>query len=201
MRGSRDGSAGRGEAGPNTSGAGRTPRRRRTGPAGACQAGKAKWEAERFLIHTDKGFGGGASPFLRTLVRSKRPGILATEIAGNKYIYAPLRRLDFLASAPCLLVVSRPMDLMRERRNGGGSEERKGPRPANDNGSRSDQSLDPRILRIAETIGRQLAREQAPRPAAANDNKPRPRSGQLLRLQYHLLGSFALVSGSPRISA
>ncbi len=54
-------------------------------------------------------------------------------------------------------------------------EESKGPRPANDNGSRSDESLDPRILRIAEAIGRQLAREQAQPPAAANDNEPRPR--------------------------
>jgi hypothetical protein len=54
-------------------------------------------------------------------------------------------------------------------------EESKGPRPANDNGSRSGQSLDPRILRIAEAIGRQLAREQAKPPAVANDNEPSPR--------------------------
>jgi hypothetical protein len=54
-------------------------------------------------------------------------------------------------------------------------EESKGLRPANDNGSRSGQSLDPRILRIAEAIGRQLAREQAKPPAAANDNEPWPR--------------------------
>jgi hypothetical protein len=54
-------------------------------------------------------------------------------------------------------------------------EERNGPGPANDNGSRSGQSLDPRILRIAEAIGRQLAREQAKPPAAANDNEPWPR--------------------------
>ncbi|MDB5605021.1 MAG: hypothetical protein JWP25_1921 [Bradyrhizobium sp.] len=54
-------------------------------------------------------------------------------------------------------------------------EKSKGPRPANDNGSRSDQSLDPRILRIAEAIGRQLAREQAKPPAVANDNEPSPR--------------------------
>ena len=54
-------------------------------------------------------------------------------------------------------------------------EERKGLCPANDNGSRSGQSLDPRILRIAEAIGRQLAREQARPPAAANDNEPRQR--------------------------
>ena len=51
-------------------------------------------------------------------------------------------------------------------------EESEGPRPANDNGSCSGQSLDPRILRIAEAIGRQLAREQAKPPAAANDNEP-----------------------------
>jgi hypothetical protein len=54
-------------------------------------------------------------------------------------------------------------------------EERKEPRPANDNGSRSSQSPDPRILRIAEAMGRQLAREQAKPPAAANDNEPWPR--------------------------
>jgi hypothetical protein len=54
-------------------------------------------------------------------------------------------------------------------------EERQGPRPANDNGSRNDVSLDPRILRIAEAIGRQLARAQVKSPAAANDNEPRQR--------------------------
>jgi hypothetical protein len=70
-------------------------------------------------------------------------------------------------------------------------EERKGPRPANANGSRSGQSLDPRILRIAEAITRQLAREQAKLPAAANDNEPRPSQGQLLQPQFHLLGSLA----------
>ena len=52
-------------------------------------------------------------------------------------------------------------------------EERKSARPANDNGSRTGEPLDPRILRIAEAIGRQLAREQAKPPAAANDNEPR----------------------------
>jgi hypothetical protein len=51
-------------------------------------------------------------------------------------------------------------------------EERKGPWPANDNGSLSGEPLDPRIRRIAETIGRQLAREQGKPPAAANDNEP-----------------------------
>jgi len=51
-------------------------------------------------------------------------------------------------------------------------EEGKRPCPANDNGSRSGESLDPRILRIAEAIGRQLAREQARPPDAANDNEP-----------------------------
>ncbi len=52
-------------------------------------------------------------------------------------------------------------------------EERQGPRPANDNASPNDVSLDPRILRIAEAIGRQLARAQAKPPVAANDNEPR----------------------------
>ena len=54
-------------------------------------------------------------------------------------------------------------------------EERKGPCPANDNGSHSGEPLDPRILRIAEAIGRQLARAQAKPPAAANDNEQRRR--------------------------
>ena len=54
-------------------------------------------------------------------------------------------------------------------------EEPKGRCPANDNGSHSGESLDPRILRIAEAIGRQLARAQAKPPAAANENKPRRR--------------------------
>jgi hypothetical protein len=54
-------------------------------------------------------------------------------------------------------------------------EERKGPRPANDNGLSTGDSLDPRILRIAEAIGRQLAREQARPPTAANDDEPSPR--------------------------
>ena len=54
-------------------------------------------------------------------------------------------------------------------------EERKSVHPANDNGSRTGEPLDPRILRIAEALGRQLAREQAKPPAAANDNEPRQR--------------------------
>jgi hypothetical protein len=53
-------------------------------------------------------------------------------------------------------------------------EEPKGRCPANDNGSRSGEPH-PRILRIAEAIGRQLARAQAKPPAAANDNEPRRR--------------------------
>jgi hypothetical protein len=47
-------------------------------------------------------------------------------------------------------------------------------RPANDNGT-DPTPLDPRILRIAEAIGRQLAREHANRPPAVNDNVPRHR--------------------------
>jgi hypothetical protein len=54
-------------------------------------------------------------------------------------------------------------------------DERKRPRPANDNGSPDGVSLDPRIVRIAEAIGRQLARAQAKAPAAANDDEPRQR--------------------------
>jgi broad specificity phosphatase PhoE len=47
-------------------------------------------------------------------------------------------------------------------------------RPANDNGSRTGEPLDPRILRIAEAIGRQLARERI-KPTAVNDNQPSAR--------------------------
>jgi hypothetical protein len=54
-------------------------------------------------------------------------------------------------------------------------EERQRPCPANDNGSHSGEPLDPRIRRIAEAIGRQLARAQGKPPAAANDNEPRRR--------------------------
>jgi len=54
-------------------------------------------------------------------------------------------------------------------------EERKGLCPANDDGSCIGEPLDPRILRIAEAIGRQLARAQAKPPAAANDNEPQSR--------------------------
>ena len=54
-------------------------------------------------------------------------------------------------------------------------EESKGRCAANDNGSHSGEPLDPRIRRIAEAIGRQLARAQAKPPAAANDNEPRRR--------------------------
>ena len=54
-------------------------------------------------------------------------------------------------------------------------EERQGPCAANDNGSQSGGPLDPRIQRIAEAIGRQLARAQGKLPAAANDNEPRRR--------------------------
>jgi hypothetical protein len=54
-------------------------------------------------------------------------------------------------------------------------EERKGPCPANDNGSPSGELLDPRIRRIAEAIGRQLARTQGKPSAAANDNERRRR--------------------------
>jgi hypothetical protein len=50
--------------------------------------------------------------------------------------------------------------------------ERKALHPANDNGSRTAAPLDPRILRIAEAIGRQLARERAKPRIAANDNDP-----------------------------
>jgi hypothetical protein len=50
------------------------------------------------------------------------------------------------------------------------------------NGSPNDVSLDPRILRIAAAIGRQLARAQAKPLAAANDNELRQRSRRQERL-------------------
>ena len=45
-------------------------------------------------------------------------------------------------------------------------------RAANDSGSPAGKSLDPRIVRIAEVIGRQLARQHAMvrLPHAANNN-------------------------------
>jgi hypothetical protein len=46
-------------------------------------------------------------------------------------------------------------------------------KPANENRISEGVPLDPRILRIAGAIGRQLAREHAKRPPAANDNAPR----------------------------
>jgi len=54
-------------------------------------------------------------------------------------------------------------------------EEKNRIRPANDNLLGTAMSLDPRILRIAEAIGRQIARELAKSPTAANDNEPGPR--------------------------
>jgi hypothetical protein len=55
-------------------------------------------------------------------------------------------------------------------------QEQKGPCPANDNGLPSGEPIDPRIQRIAEAIGRQLARAQGKPPSvAANDNEPRER--------------------------
>jgi len=51
------------------------------------------------------------------------------------------------------------------------AEDEKGPCPANDNGLPSGELIDPRIRRIAEAIGRQLARAQGKPSAAANDNE------------------------------
>ncbi len=47
-------------------------------------------------------------------------------------------------------------------------------KPANDNGADTGKPIDPRILRIAQAIGRQLARERAEARYSkpANDNKP-----------------------------
>lgn len=44
--------------------------------------------------------------------------------------------------------------------------------PANDNGDEgSPEPTDPRILRIASAIGRQIAREWSAQPKAENDNE------------------------------
>jgi hypothetical protein len=45
------------------------------------------------------------------------------------------------------------------------------PQAANDNGA-SPASIDARILAIARALGRQIAREQLKKIAAANDNDP-----------------------------
>jgi hypothetical protein len=45
------------------------------------------------------------------------------------------------------------------------------PQAANDNGA-SPASIDARILTIARALGRQIAREQLKKIAAANDNDP-----------------------------
>jgi hypothetical protein len=50
-------------------------------------------------------------------------------------------------------------------------------RPANDNGPGAVAQLDPRVMRIAQALGRQLARDVA-RPVAANDNAMPPQSGE-----------------------
>ncbi len=58
---------------------------------------------------------------------------------------------------------------------------RESSRPANDNGPTAPSTLDPRILRIAQALGRQLARDLAASPTAANDNAPHapsPERGQ-----------------------
>ncbi len=41
----------------------------------------------------------------------------------------------------------------------------------NDNDGKAAESLDPRIIRIAEAIGRKLARDYIRQMRAANDNK------------------------------
>ena len=46
------------------------------------------------------------------------------------------------------------------------------PGPANDNGSATAASIDPRILIIARAIGRQIAQEQLDNLQAVNDNRP-----------------------------
>jgi hypothetical protein len=46
------------------------------------------------------------------------------------------------------------------------------PKPTNDNNGASAAPIDPRILTIARTLGRQIAREQLKRIRPANDNGP-----------------------------
>lgn len=58
----------------------------------------------------------------------------------------------------------------QEKRPQGGDK-----KPANDNGADTAKPIDPRILRIARAIGRQLARQHAKRLPATNDNFPRRR--------------------------
>jgi hypothetical protein len=48
------------------------------------------------------------------------------------------------------------------------------PEPTNDNNGASAAPIDPRILTIARTLGRQIAREQLKRLRAANDNDNDP---------------------------
>lgn len=53
-------------------------------------------------------------------------------------------------------------------------DQRAGPKvPANDNGRTAGKPLDPRIRRVAEAIGRHLAREHIRHPPPVNDNEPR----------------------------
>jgi len=47
--------------------------------------------------------------------------------------------------------------------------------PTHDNGSQTGEPLDPRIIRIAQAIGRQLAREQAKLFRAVDDDEPHGR--------------------------
>jgi len=60
----------------------------------------------------------------------------------------------------------------QEKRPGDSSHE-----AANDNGDDTGKPIDPRILRIAQAIGRHLAREyvRSLSPKPANDNTPRRR--------------------------
>jgi hypothetical protein len=128
------------------------------------------------LPHSDPSFWGGIV-FLADAGSLETSRDISNQPAGpadSKYLYATLRQPDFLTSILSLPVVLRSMDLMSERRMPE-EQEKKGLRPANDNVLGAAMSLDPRILRIAEAIGRQIAREQAKLLTAANDNEPRPR--------------------------
>jgi hypothetical protein len=108
-----------------------------------------------------------------------------TCLAARNHFYAATRWLEFLTSVPEFLAAFIRWTLTRERRHG---KETEGALSGNDNRSLSAEPLDPRIRRIAEAIGRQLARAQDKLPAAANDNEPWRRWPHWKRLFQNWIG-------------
>jgi hypothetical protein len=78
-----------------------------------------------------------------------------TCLVARNHFYAATRWLEYLTSVPEFLAAFIRWTLTRERRHG---KETEGALSGNDNRSPSAEPLDPRIRRIAEAIGRQLAR-------------------------------------------